>query len=767
MVKWSRVRERLGDEWRGFCKICYSWAVAFRWPAYRYRYLDDPNKDIRIATIIPGRYGDSIRLHIHHVVLEELSSTCSKPRRLAIDEIQKTLPDGWTAYETIEGRCLFVSDNDVTWDHPTPNVEHSFYTLDPVANQASPSGVSFEALSYVWGVPSWWRRRTVLVACTDQRGKSTWSWLKIGVNLDAALRDLRYQDQPRALWCDAICINQGDIDERNQQVKRMADIYSQASRVVVWLDQTTNNSERAINTLKRIGEHVEQLIPEGGIVRSPGDITPFHRSDFQWPLNDQDWLSIEQLVRREWFRRIWVIQEALLGGRRTILQFGQSQITWPIFCRVIESIHRNHYVPPGVLANINEAYGICIVNYTRDATTNTLIMAMLRNCSNPRDLVYGLLGILPKGIRTQIRPDYAAPTSQVYHDFTLAYIKHTRRLEIFDLCDHGFKRFPRPSWVVDPSQVEGRGRYKRIFEPYQFCAHFSECHVKASGPGVLEVLGLRISVVASTSEAVPGLNQFQSDEECFKSCIHTVRAWEPADLHEATYPSGESLLEAYAQTLICGKLQERFPTSPSAQSSKRWQGQYYTNAFFGELAHVGELALTELTSQERDPIENLIGRKLIRCDNGYIGIGPAVVNTGDLICVLLGHENPVVLRRQDSNNYTLVGVCYLHGISDGDALLGPLPKPWRVQRFLDASGQFGICRVFNEETKTLQDEDPRLEPLGSEWERLEGRPRTAEDPQVFQEFRHRVTGEVRKSDPRLSPDALRRRGVSLEIFSLI
>ncbi|KAI0805557.1 heterokaryon incompatibility protein-domain-containing protein [Xylaria sp. FL0064] len=544
-----------------------------------------------------------------------------------------------------------------------PNVERSFYTLDEAANQGSPSGVSFEALSYVWGVPSWWRRRTVLVACTDQGGKSIWSWLKIGVNLDAALRDLRYQDRPRALWCDAICINQGDIDERNQQVKRMADIYSQASRVV------------------RIGR----------IIRSPGDITPFHRADFQWPLNDQDWLSIEQLVRREWFRRIWVIQEALLGGRRTILQFGQSQITWPIFCRVIESIHRNHYVPPGVLANINEAYGIC----------NTLIMAMIRNCSNPRDVVYGFLGILPRGIRTQIRPDYAAPTPQV-------------RLEIFDLCDHGHKRFPRPSWVVDLSQIQRRGRYRRIFKPYQF-----------------------------------------------------FRAWEPADLYEASYPNGESLLEAYAQTLVCGELQERFPTSSSAQSSKRWQAQYYTNALFGELAQVGELALTDLTSQERDPIENLIGRKLIRCDNGYIGIGPAVVTTGDLICVLLGHENPVVLRRQVSNNYTLVGVCYLHGISDGDALLGPLLKPWRVQRFLDASGQFGICRFFNEETRTLQDEDPRLEPLGSEWERLEGRLRTAEDPQVFQEFRHRVTGEVHKSDPRLSPDALRKRGVSLEIFSLI
>jgi hypothetical protein len=37
------------------------------------------------------------------------------------------------------------------------------------------------------------------------------------------------------LWIDAICINQADLDERKQQVQLMRDVYSGASRVVVWL----------------------------------------------------------------------------------------------------------------------------------------------------------------------------------------------------------------------------------------------------------------------------------------------------------------------------------------------------------------------------------------------------------------------------------------------------------------------------------------------------------------------------------------------------
>lgn len=36
-------------------------------------------------------------------------------------------------------------------------------------------------------------------------------------------------------WIDAICINQNDIEERNEQVPRMGDIYSMANRVWIWI----------------------------------------------------------------------------------------------------------------------------------------------------------------------------------------------------------------------------------------------------------------------------------------------------------------------------------------------------------------------------------------------------------------------------------------------------------------------------------------------------------------------------------------------------
>lgn len=54
-------------------------------------------------------------------------------------------------------------------------------------------------------------------------------------NLEMALRHMRYHDRPRTLWIDAVCINQANIAERNNQVKRIGLIYRIARQVVVWL----------------------------------------------------------------------------------------------------------------------------------------------------------------------------------------------------------------------------------------------------------------------------------------------------------------------------------------------------------------------------------------------------------------------------------------------------------------------------------------------------------------------------------------------------
>jgi hypothetical protein len=58
------------------------------------------------------------------------------------------------------------------------------------------------------------------------------------------------------LWVDSICINQYSEEERNKQVKLMADVYTTAEQVIVWLSEglehttTTFLALRALVTLQ-------------------------------------------------------------------------------------------------------------------------------------------------------------------------------------------------------------------------------------------------------------------------------------------------------------------------------------------------------------------------------------------------------------------------------------------------------------------------------------------------------------------------------------
>ncbi|KAI1119933.1 heterokaryon incompatibility protein-domain-containing protein [Nemania abortiva] len=292
----KRFLLRCSRFWRELWTVSRSLVLRLRalgLPAYQYAPLEDPFKDIRLATVLPGGYDDDILIRIQHVTLD--SETPVPLPRLSIQEIQSTLPKPWVAYETIEGRCLFLrtkayGEGDPTWDHPTPDIERSTYERDAAASQLPANGVAFDALSYVWGTYSWYRQRRAFVEYSEG-AKLVWARISIGENLDHALRNIRYLDRPCVMWIDALCINQSDENERNKQVTRMADIYSQASQVTVCLGPPGEGSDIAIETMRHISDQVE-LLQNGMLTRSPGTDTGFHRWDLRLPFNNEVWGSV-------------------------------------------------------------------------------------------------------------------------------------------------------------------------------------------------------------------------------------------------------------------------------------------------------------------------------------------------------------------------------------------------------------------------------------------------------------------------------------------
>ena len=102
------------------------------------------------------------------------------------------------------------------------------------------SAPPYTALSYVWGdlTP---QKSTICQPDGE---------LSIAPNLHAFLftvPKLRYStNQPLdRLWIDAICINQSDVVERNNQVRQMGAIYHRAKEVLVWLGPASDDSGMA------------------------------------------------------------------------------------------------------------------------------------------------------------------------------------------------------------------------------------------------------------------------------------------------------------------------------------------------------------------------------------------------------------------------------------------------------------------------------------------------------------------------------------------
>ena len=114
--------------------------------------------------------------------------------------------------------------------------------FDRVGSNKDPQD-SYEALSWCWGGD------TPDAELRMHKGHNVYGF-NVTPNLKAALRALRKHDGVRMLWIDAICIEQRNTKERNEQVPRMDKIYGRAKSVSIWLGEEAEDSKLAIDFIK-------------------------------------------------------------------------------------------------------------------------------------------------------------------------------------------------------------------------------------------------------------------------------------------------------------------------------------------------------------------------------------------------------------------------------------------------------------------------------------------------------------------------------------
>jgi hypothetical protein len=307
----------------------------------------------------------------------------------------------------------------------------------------------YEALSYTWGDPN--PCKMILLD-----GKP----FSVRVNLWLALFHLRQLSLERVLWIDAICIDQGNVHERNHQVNRMGNIYKGASKVLVWLGLEKDDSSRALSFIEAVGKLGQTLWqsahsyfsdsesereylmddPDFDPAQSYENICMAYEKYMKPNVYDKEWASLKLLCDRPYWKRIWIIQEVCFASQLEIhCEF--KSIPWECFAAICDNFKflpvNNQYndficvkrnTNPGQedpkylhdVLGIKRSIPAQLCKLRRHHNEHTLV-TLLRIygdscCQDPRDKVYALLGLASDCRGDALVPDYSKTTFELYWD---------------------------------------------------------------------------------------------------------------------------------------------------------------------------------------------------------------------------------------------------------------------------------------------------------------------------------------------------------------
>ncbi|KAE9365935.1 hypothetical protein N431DRAFT_278717, partial [Stipitochalara longipes BDJ] len=543
----------------------------------------------------------------------------------------------------------------------------------------------YDALSYAWGSDL----SKHIIHIDGQE-------LFVGANLYAALKVLQNSREIRYIWVDAICINQADVTERNQQVSIMNAIYRNANRVVVWLGPEADDSDFAIQTIQSWRKHIPKAA-------SLSDKTYWEKvaSIKHWdPIffgpsgttANRAWLAIRKLWERNWWRRAWIVQEATLSPpQRLELLCGDQSIYWDDF---VVSIDIAHFLESedgfGTLGNWQQSFPTRLHSFRVDRESGyylrlLMVLQHMRSyeCGDDRDKVFAALGMAADVSLDEITPDYQMSVENTYINVVRLVLgaSELHRLDFLgyvvrqDGSDPEIVWIPYkdlPTWVPDwRNQITSSiiEKHQNTDDPGSgrlFCASGqSKVEAKVDGRRLL-VKGMRIDAV-KLIYPVCGTHR--------KSVgLTTQKTWREA-MPQADYISGGTVAEAFDRTIVTDIVQD---DPPHDYLYKRGHWVDWS------LLESDPLSLDESDLCKRHALEVALNRitfarRLFWTNGGYLGLGPAGMTERDVICVFHGGQVLYVLRDAGTGVYEFLGECYVHGLMDGEAIKEE--ARWKEQTF--------------------------------------------------------------------------------------
>ena len=557
----------------------------------------------------------------------------------------------------------------------------------------------YTALSFAWGNTQSPTSFTDIIVA----GKH----LRVTKTFVTALQAIRLVDRDRIMWADQVCIDQGNIAEKTQQVAKMSIIYPQASEVLCWLGKDDGDVAYAFDVIRMWaaahgpGKRKEKLRNEAAAeaIRQLSQDRRAHD-------------ALEKLFEKDWWRRAWILQEVCPSAtNRPILICGEHQLRWYDFyhaCfamfRTLSGGERNHAFSSAV------TYVLPMLK-TSWADVEALRLSRLvptvakREAGDPRDKIFALLGMTSRvGLRYP-PADYTLTANQVCVKYTRAIINVDRCLDILFSVANNRPNERLPTWAIKLDRLvgesyrmdgnagaDGTGRYR-----YKATRHQPPIVDPANGDfdPVLRLAGAPIDVVQRVFPIEVFINAIASGQQDWSNMLDRMTVACRSQGFEGRYAAtGGSALEAMLETLTLrdfypvridpqGEYRQqwdalfasyqrhiasskssrrRFGSSPSPvnrESLEAYAQQLCTFKRSGEESR-REFQQAATRRKDGDAIawlgqkavadllstirENSTGRRMFVTSSGFIGMGPWSARQGDRICLLFGASTPFMLR---------------------------------------------------------------------------------------------------------------------------
>jgi hypothetical protein len=549
--------------------------------------------------------------------------------------------------------------------------------------------------------------------------------IRITKNLNNAIRRVRHSEYRSYIWADALCINQENISERNAQVRNMGLIYSRAYRVIVWLGDPSPRDALAFGVAHLLADFATRLniTLRSGTRESVSYVYEEFRKQIKdpeayvtcrccqvpvfWPQSTftEAFAALDQLWRKSWFFRAWVIQEVGLSGDRCTFTCGPHHAPAEIlFFALLVHMLLSDFRPCDFLETDDALYAILVLTrrYERvvryqsdieDLMDLLLLTSRGVRATDPHDLVYAMRALSFMEQVPALNPDYSIGIPELWRRVTLAVL--TRPPEerrpfsgsvILSLPstqkDNPNRRVCLPTWVPDIQQftIQAENRYMdyQNLGTEQSAGGPSRTIWAQAKPGLPLMLQLK-GIVHSRIEAILPDSQYTNMNDLTENLIPwyfrcrrfaLTRGWRHKDMKftigrlllqgKEPRPVPSHRIEFHRKALAHWrkKARERLP----------WIKQMDDVPLIALVLDLGWYFIPRAEFGAKLEIPDRMKVLAVTTD-GRCAWVPECAEVGDHVFLCQGAPFPFVLRKVGvfTNWYKLIGDGYVHGIENGEA----------------------------------------------------------------------------------------------------